>query len=50
MIDDMRMNDYELFLDSSVKGFLPKSSRDVMEFITKVAKRLKFDYFEARRE
>jgi hypothetical protein len=50
MIDDMHMNDYELFIDSSVKGFSPKGSSDVMELITKVAKRLKFDYLEARRE
>jgi hypothetical protein len=50
MIDDMRMNDYELFIDSSVKGFSPKGSSDVMELITKVAKRLTFDYFKVWKE
>jgi hypothetical protein len=50
MIDDIHMNDYELFIDSSVKGFSPKGSSDVMELITKVAKRLTFDYFKVWKE
>jgi hypothetical protein len=48
-IDYLRIEEDELILDATVTKFTPKSSKDIMDLITRVAKHMKFDYSKADR-
>jgi len=48
-IDYLRIEEDELILDATVTEFTPKSSKDIMDLITRVAKHMKFDYSKVDR-
>jgi hypothetical protein len=43
-IDYLRIEEDELILDATVTKFTPKSSKDIMDLITRIARRMYFDY------